>query len=393
MINIKDKALCTGCHACYSVCPKQCISMQSDAEGFLYPKVNQSSCVECGLCNRVCPIENKQQLSLSKEPRAFAAMNQNDVVRLQSSSGGIFTLIAEHVIDQGGVVFGVAMDDSQNPFHCMATTKEELSYFRGSKYVQSQVGDAYGLAEQSLKRGKTVLFTGTPCQIGGLYAFLQKPYDNLITQDIICHGVPSAMVWQKYIYYREKKAKAKVSKILFRNKKFGWKRHSLLFVFENQKEHLQTVEKDPYLRVFLSNLCLRPSCYDCRFKGKSRVSDLTLADYWGIENDIPQMDDGKGTSLVVAHSDKGLQMLNAIQKDIRIADVDLDSALRYNPCMVRSVSKPNDRDAFMKDVQCNSFDWVKKKYLHRSVRERMRRFVKCGKSFAKKCFKFKGKKG
>lgn len=207
MITIQDKTKCSGCHACAQVCPKQCIAMEVDTEGFWYPVVDTALCVECGLCETSCPIQhplanNKTENDIT----AYAAVNKNDEIRLQSSSGGIFTLIASEVIHQGGVVFGAAFDKTFAVGHQYTETIDGLAVFRGSKYVQSRIGDTYKQAEAFLKDGRTVLFTGTPCQIGGLLVYLKQDYDNLITQDIICHGVPSPMVWQSYIKYREKNA-------------------------------------------------------------------------------------------------------------------------------------------------------------------------------------------
>ena len=221
MIEITEQVKCTGCSACANICPKQCISMVADLEGFLYPSVDTKECINCGLCEKICPILKKNPIK-SDDIIAYAAMLNNTDIRLESSSGGVFTAIAESVIDKNGVVFGAELDENFNVIHTYVETKEELKKFRGSKYVQSVIGETYKRAKGFLDQGRFVLFTGTPCQIGGLYAYLNKDYDNLITQDLICHGVPSPMVWRKYLEFREDISHAGVRRMSFRHKKYGW---------------------------------------------------------------------------------------------------------------------------------------------------------------------------
>lgn len=204
-MEICKQGLCNGCSACRSVCPVGCIEMKRNAEGFLFPVVDESRCVQCGLCGRICPVNAQRNAMQLEMPKAYAAVSKNHTQRKESSSGGVFSLLAEYVLGQGGVVFGAAFDEGFHLRHIVVETTEGLAQLRGSKYVQSEIGDAYLQAKAYLKAGKLVLFTGTPCQIGGLKAYLQKDYENLITQDIICHGVPSPEVWEKYKGYLEKK--------------------------------------------------------------------------------------------------------------------------------------------------------------------------------------------
>ena len=280
MIIIDDKTKCSGCHACANACPKNCISMVSDEEGFWYPQVNKEKCIDCGLCEKVCPIIHKWQSDDSLTTTAMAAINLNEEIRLKSSSGGIFTLIAEKIIDQGGVVFGAAFsDDFKSVQHICVDNIADLDKLRGSKYVQSKIGDTYKQAKEYLDSGRKVLFSGTPCQIGGLYSYLRKPYENLLTQDIICHGVPSPMVWEKYVEEHERKISSKANKVTFRNKKNGWKAYSVFIGFENRKQYLKEHSADMYIKAFLSDICLRPSCFDCQFKGIKRHADITLTDF------------------------------------------------------------------------------------------------------------------
>lgn len=242
MINIEDKKECCGCSACVQRCPKQCIVMKEDEEGFLYPVVDKEVCIDCGLCEQVCPVLRQRE---EREPlEVYAAFNKNEEVRMQSSSGGIFTALAEPIIKEGGVVFGARFNEDWEVVHDYVETVEGLSAFRGSKYVQSRIGCTFSQAEQFLKQGRKVLFSGTPCQIAGLKLFLRKEYENLLSVDFICHGVPSPGVWRQYlnefIVYQGNKKKISffpskpiilnsirdISRIEFRNKRLGWKKYS-----------------------------------------------------------------------------------------------------------------------------------------------------------------------
>ena len=364
MIEIIKKSQCSGCHACASVCPKNCITMAKDEEGFLYPKAESSECIECGLCKKICPILNPLECEKSeKDIVAYAAMNKAEDIRLKSSSGGVFTALATAVLQKGGVVFGAAFNEEFEVVHKFVETVEVFQDFRGSKYVQSTIGDTYKQAERFLKQDRWVLFTGTPCQIGGLLAFLKKSYQNLITQDIICHGVPSPLVWEKYIKHRQARANgAQIRKINFRAKDRGWKQYSVKFLFKNDTEYRQTVGKDPYMQVFLKDLCLRPSCYDCAFRTKIRQSDITLADFWGVQHILPEMDDDKGTSLIFVNSEKGRVLFESIKKNLAYKEVDSKKAIVYNLSMIKSVQIPEKRKNFMSTIVRKPFIKTKKFY-------------------------------
>lgn len=318
--------------------------MAPDGEGFFYPQIDVSRCVDCGLCEKVCPVLNP--VPENTETKAFAAYSVNEEVRENSSSGGIFTELASAVVQKGGVVFGAALDDSLTCFHCWAENREQLAQFQGSKYVQSRIGDAYNQAKAFLDTGRLVLFTGTPCQVEGLLSFLQKPYPNLLTQDIICHGVPSPAVWDRYVAYREKRSGAGAKAVFFRDKNSGWQTYSLSMEFKKGKRYKERLDLDPYMRAFLNNLSLRPSCYRCHFKKKQRPSDITLADLWGAERIVPDMDDDKGTSLVIAHSAKGAALFESISSAVISRPTDLSGALQYNTAMTCSVAMPRSRAAF-----------------------------------------------
>lgn len=354
MITIVETQNCTGCYSCSSICPEHCIAMQSDSEGFWYPTADRDTCVECGLCEKVCPMQRKAEVK--NDPQAYACRNKDESVRLLSSSGGLFTLIAGQIISNRGVVFGASFGHDFTVSHSYAETMEELEGLRGSKYVQSKIGDTYKQIKGFLSQGQLVLFSGTPCQIGGLKAYLQNDYEKLFCVDIICHGVPSPEVWQKYVAYREKRAKSPTRRISFRRKDEGWKRYSVSFSFENNTEYLQTLDKDLYMQAFLRDICLRPSCYACNFKTLHRQSDITLADFWGIQHILPEMDDDKGTSLLLLNSNSGKKMFEGIKNQIAYQEVVMSHAIAYNQPAIKSALQNPKRKTFFKELDQMPFD-------------------------------------
>lgn len=355
MLNLKDKEKCSGCGACSSACPQGCISMEADSEGFLYPHVDSEKCISCGKCLKTCPIINPIAIA-SQPPQAFAAYNLNNDVRESSSSGGLFTLFAEEVLKDRGSVYGAAFtEDCRAVRHIRVDNTEDLKYLRGSKYLQSIIGSSYIQAKADLENGKPVLFTGTPCQIGGLRAYLGKDYPHLYTQDIICHGVPSPKVWTKYVDYRENEAASKTRRTFFRHKKYGWKMYSVQFEFSNCTEYIQILRKDLYMRGFLADLYLRPSCHHCAYKGINRTADITLADFWGINRLMPEMDDDKGTSLVLVHSEKGRRLFEAVQNEMNYRSVSADSAVAFNSAATTSVKQHPKREYFFLNLDKESF--------------------------------------
>ena len=354
MITIVEKQNCTGCYSCSSICPEHCIAMQSDSEGFWYPTVDSNNCVECGLCEKVCPMLCKAEVN--NDPQVYACRNKDESVRLLSSSGGLFTLIAGQTISNRGVVFGASFNQDFTVSHSYVETIEKLEGLRGSKYVQSKIGDTYIQVKYFLSQGQQVLFSGTPCQIGGLKAFLQNDYENLFCVDIICHGVPSPKVWQKYVAYRENRAKSTTRRISFRRKDSGWKRYSVSFSFENNTEYLQTLDKDLYMQAFLSDICLRPSCYACNFKTLHRQSDITLADFWGIQHMLPEMDDDRGTSLLLLNSNNGKKMFESIKNQVAYKEVGMNQAIAYNQPAIKSALQNPKRKTFFIELDQMAFD-------------------------------------
>ncbi len=359
---VKD---CSGCHACYNICPTNCIDMKPDKAGFLYPHQNKEKCIKCGLCTKACPVI--KPYAGNPKGRAFACINRNDDVRFESSSGGIFTLLAENVLNKGGVVFGAAFtDDFKEVRHICVDDKDELKKLRSSKYLQSIIGDTYRKVKAYLHQGRVVLFTGTPCQISGLTAYLGEEYENLLLQDIVCHGVPSHLLWQKYIEYQCAKNKSNISTgrlPLFRDKSTGWVGYSVRMGFDSGEEYISSASDDIYMKAFIKNMSLRESCYDCHSKSLERESDITLGDFWGVDNIAPDMNDNKGTSLVLINSRKGQQIFDEIKEDIVFKEVNIDDATLYNTSAFKSAEKPVNRDIFISDVYTLGFDAAVKKHI------------------------------
>lgn len=344
MLNIQDKSLCCCCTACEQACPKHCITMTGDEEGFLYPEVDKNTCIDCGLCEKVCnelhPFEERVPL------KVLAAINKNEEVRMKSSSGGIFYLLAEKTISEGGVVFGARFDENWQVVIDYAEDLQGVKAFMGSKYVQARMENAYTDVMRFLREGRKVLFSGTPCQVAGLHKFLRKPYDNLLTVDFICHGTPSPMVWRKYLDEAICDCK-RISNIQFRNKSKDWK-NFCLHISYNRKEKavslLSPHASNPFMRAFLHDIILRPSCYTCKARSGRSHSDITLADFWGVSTVIPEMDDNKGTSLVFVHSEKGSEVLYSHQ--LITAETDYRHVRRLNPACFRSPGMHPKREEY-----------------------------------------------
>lgn len=376
MIKIAEKEKCCGCSACAQVCPKQCIRMRIDREGFQYPHVDSRACINCGLCEKVCPI-NADNNRIKKDPKAtFIAYSENCDVRMKSSSGGIFTELAEHTINNGGIVFGAAFDSDFSVHHVSVETTQRLKELQGSKYLQSRIENSYSEAKSALEQGQKVLFSGTPCQLAGLMSFLHKDYLNLITVDVLCHGVPSPMVWKKYVKEQEHSFGAKLKSVSFRDKTKGWNNSSVRLEFKNQKLLEQIHYENTFMRLFLSNVCLRPSCYECLFKTMDRPADITLGDCWGVESHSPEMDDDRGTSVVIIHSSKGEALINAIRNRINIKQCELDVALPLESDSRKSVKKPLKRDSFFFQIRFfsvkNAFKRMNATLLQRIIRKLFR---------------------
>lgn len=364
MIEIADHNICCGCEACVNICPQQCITMQPDPNEFLYPVIDPNKCIECGLCRHCCPVLQKS--AHRTEPiETYAAMNTDENIRMNSSSGGVFSVFADEILSHGGVVIGAAFsEDFRHVEHIAVESAEEMDNLRGSKYVQSRIGFSYKQAKDALELGRWVLFSGTPCQIEGLRSFLRKDYEKLLCVDIICHGVPSPKIWSKYIDFREQEAKAKTTQICFRKKdKHGWESYDVFFSFENGSIYERNHLEDLYIKAFVSDICLRDSCYNCKFKGISRCSDITIADFWGIKETCAELYDDKGVSLVFVHSEKGYRFFNKENgSKLSIRSVDIEDAIRHNFAAVQSVPMHRNRELFFNSVEKMTIDKLVSKY-------------------------------
>jgi coenzyme F420-reducing hydrogenase beta subunit len=332
LITITNKSDCCGCGACEQSCSQHCISLAPDNEGFLYPVIDEKLCIDCGICEKVCPVINQNEI---REPlNVFAAKNRNEEIRMKSSSGGVFSLLAEQIINEGGVVFGARFNEQWDVVHSYTETIDGIEPFRGSKYVQSYIGDSFIKAESFLKQGRKVLFTGTPCQIAGLHNFLRKDYDNLLTIDVICHGVPSPLVWKEYL--KSIGNGNYPTNISFRDKSSGWKLFSVKYEFLT-KTIVKRFSKDNYMRCFLKDIFLRPSCYDCPSKAGKSDSDITLGDFWGVQNYHPEIDDDKGVGVALIWTDKGKEFFEHIDADCTISNY--AECIKDNPSLVSSAKK------------------------------------------------------
>lgn len=374
MLQILDKTLCSGCFACQAACPKKCIDLKQDDNGFYYPMIDRANCIDCRACEKTCPILNT--VNTKDELRKnYGVINNDPSIRKASSSGGIFTLIATYVINNGGVVFGASMsEDCYSVEHIKIDKLEDLSKLRTSKYVQSKIGKCFTEVKEYLESGVTILFTGTPCQIGGLKAYLNKDYPNLITQDIVCHGTPSLAIWKSYVKQKEDEYQSKVISVNFRYKSPNKATYSLRMEFENDQVYCSDRHTDLYLRGFLSNLFLKPACYECRFKGVDREADITLADFWGVANYAPNLNKDFGVSLVTLHTQKGISIFNKIKNNTEFIEVD-DKPLIENSCSVKSTLKPEGYDKFWNEYEMLGAK-VLEKYFQLTLKEKTKRVVK-----------------
>lgn len=355
---------CNGCSTCEKVCNVNAIKMKITEKGFLYPIIDKEKCVECKMCEKRCPVLNE----INKKEyytKIYATYNKNEEERMKSSSGGIFILLAKKIIQKNGVVFGAYLDENQEVKHGYAENEAQLVKFMGSKYVQSEIGDSYIKVQSFLESNRYVLFSGTPCQIAGLKSFLGKEYDKLYMQDIICHGVPSPLVWKKYKEYRKKVDGDIPEKISFRNKDEGWKLFNMKFEYKNKNSYKQNQNKDLFMQAFLKNTILRDSCYDCAFKTEERLSDITLGDYWGIENIHPELDDNKGASVVIVNSEKGQLLFDEVKDKLFYKESDYETIKKCNSALISSVKKDPNREKFFKNIDKLPFDELVERYTYK----------------------------
>ena len=348
MIEITDKTQCCGCNACAAICPKQCITMIRDEEGFLYPAVNKDECVDCNACIYACPILHPVE-EIPTEQIGYLVQHKDETIRMESSSGGAFSAISCSVIEQGGVVFGAAYDKNFQVIHKYAETQEEIQLFRNSKYVQSTLQNCFHEVKAFLEAERLVCFSGTPCQIEGLVRYLKKTYKNLLLVDIVCHAVGSPMIWEKYLEYQNVIERG-IDSIRFRDKYYGYKYSTMTLIRDGKKIYHAGAQKDPMLRAFFSDICDRPACYQCAFKKRYRISDITLWDCFSVYDFDKKMDDDKGTTRVLCHSEKGANAINAALKITNYRKISPDRLVKGSKEMFSAVKMNPKRECFFSDA-------------------------------------------
>jgi len=364
MIIIEDKKNCCGCSACAEACPKACIHMEADTEGFLYPNVDTSKCIDCHLCEKVCPILHSPDEEVNNSQQGYLIQIRDERIRKESTSGGSFTAIASWVIEQGGVVFGASLDiHKKEVTHRWVDNKEELSLFRNSKYVQSSIESCYQETKRFLNQGRWVCFSGTPCQIEGLKCFLRKDYERLVTIDVVCYGIPSPGLFKDYINWQQKRIGGRFTKMLFREKRLSYNYTSVSIFNEQQdKNYHSGVERDKFMRSFFSDINIRPSCYVCHFKKRYRESDFTIWDCYDVKAFSRNFDED-GTNRVLVHSKKGQEILDAIKNKIKWEEYkDLEYFIADEVAMRHSVKMQNNRQAFFDDYAQMEFGQLMEKW-------------------------------
>ena len=341
MIEVTDKSRCCGCSACAGVCPVQCITMAYDTEGFVYPDADAQRCISCGRCEDVCPMKTSVQHFVKK---AYAVRVHK--YESESSSGGVFSALAEKVISGGGVIYGAAFDKELTLRHIRIADMADLGLLRGSKYVQSYTEGIYQQVQKDLSYGRKVLFSGTPCQVAGLRKFLNEDYSELLTVDLACHGVPSPKVWSRHI---NEKGKGLFG-VNFRDKSSGWRKYNIAYSYRDRVERVR-FDKDPYMQLFLQNVSIRPSCYDCAFRNGGNQSDMTLGDYWAISQTKSDLNDGRGVSVVISNTRKGELLINELKAtDCIVQPVEYKEAVKVNGGFSASFAVPTGRDEFFKGL-------------------------------------------
>lgn len=361
MIQIADKIDCCGCNACGDVCPKQAISFKADIEGFWYPEVNKDKCVNCGLCEHICPIININELKKNEfeKPKCFAAVHKNLEIRFQSTSGGLFSAFAEYILKQGGLVGGAAYTKEWGAEHILVGDKSELYKIRGSKYFQSNLEGFYTSIKHALEGGKKVLVCGSPCQMAAIRRFFKKESNNLYIIDWICFGIPSVKFFRKYVAYWEKKTGSKLTYFQFKIKDLGWRNRSMRLGFEDGKYYYEDGEGSLFdYGYHRAHVISRPSCYKCVFKNAPFISDITLGDFWGIENisHDPDLDRNLGTSVVLCHNNKGLSLFNTIKSKIINQEVEYNDVANENRALTQSHPAPLiNRELFYQRLNQDDF--------------------------------------
>jgi len=366
MISITDKTKCCGCCACVDSCAHKAISLKTDIEGFWYPVVDNEKCVECGLCEKVCPelhITDLKKNDYPKPSKTIAAIHRNMRIRWDSTSGGAFTALADAMYRQGGYVSGAIYNEDFSVRNYISNIPEDLVKIRSSKYLQSKAEGVYEEIRSLLRKGEKVLACGTPCQMAALRSFLRKDYENLIIVDFICRGVNSPKVYRKYLDSLERKYGGKVVYVKAKNKELGWRNLTRKVVFDNGEVYYGVRMEDDFRRGYHTNVFCRPSCYTCQYKGFPRIADITIADFWGIEKVDKNLDNNIGTSMILLNSQKGVKYFELAKDDLEYKEAKFESILAGNGALTSPLSAPKiNREQFFNDLDVENFEWVTEKY-------------------------------
>jgi coenzyme F420-reducing hydrogenase beta subunit len=359
MDKIVDKNKCSGCTACASICSQKAITMIEDEEGFKHPVIDKKKCIDCGLCKRTCPVLNTKEND--SKNKLYVAYNKDSKSKLdKASSGSIFELLANYILDNKGIVIGAAFDQENKLKHIAIETKKDLTKLKGSKYLQSDLNNIFEYIKENVKE-KKILFVGTPCQVAGLKSFIKKGHENLYCVDLFCHGVPTPRLFNKYIKELENKYNEKVINYNFRDKVTGWENYSNTVKFKNKKIS-KVFFKNEYMQLFLSDVALRRSCYNCNFKLGNKYSDLTLGDFWGVDRYYPDMYNKEGVSAIIINSDKGIELFETLKKDLVYKDCKIEEILCDNQSLKHPVECPSSRKNFFNDLENLSVKKLASKY-------------------------------
>lgn len=380
MINVKDKSKCCGCTSCHAVCPvggnstSRVINMVPDSEGFLYPHVDEDTCKKCGLCDKTCFYNSgtRMKKDVLDKPARFIARHKNADVLRRSQSGGMFAALAKYVLDKNGTIYGASVQEDLSVTHVRVNSWEDMECLHGSKYVQSNLIGIFQRVKMDLLEGLYVLFSGTACQVMGLRNYLdhtKADTKKLILVDIICYGVPSPAVWKSFVEHMSSKNNSVLKSVSFRDKKFGW--HRCRTSFLSNKGEIVT---DLWTRMWGNRMALRPSCYECRFTNLQRPSDITIGDAWGLEKLHPELDDNKGMSLLMIHSQIGWDVYEYIKNDIDTWDIDIKDYMQ--PRLLTPTERPANRDDFWKCYHEKPFASVLKIYANDTTLDRVKRCLK-----------------
>lgn len=363
MIDTIDRNICTGCKMCADICPLNAISFKEDTEGFWFPKVDAATCIKCGICRSKCPSLNATDNSIEFEIRAFGVKSNNEEIRWNSTSGGFFSETANIWIDEGGLCVGASYSKYNTVFHEIAENKEGIERLRRSKYFQSDTAGIYLTIKRELSKGRRVMFCGSPCQVEALNAFMGKTYDGLVTIDFVCCGISSPLVFRKYCEELSQKYGAPIREVWFKNKTDGWKAIGTKIEFENGKSYFKNGAQDLYMVAFVGDAFnIRRSCFNCAYRKLPHHSDLTIADFWGIENVNPHFDDNRGTSAVLVNTEKGMKLFERIIPSIEYFETTVDDVARGNFTIYHSKEENPNRDAFYSELNKSSFYKAMRKF-------------------------------